>query len=51
VLALLDQAQPDFSLRGKEQPWPAAWLWCAFAAALVFNVLPMAEETWRCVRG
>jgi hypothetical protein len=51
VLALLDQAQPDFSLRGKEQPWPPAYLWSAFAAALAFNLLPMAEETLRCVRG
>lgn len=38
----------DFGLRWKEQPWPAAYLLGAGAAVAVFNVLPMAEESWRC---
>ena len=50
VLPLLGQAPPDWSLRRKEQPWPPAYLWSAFAAALLFNVLPLAEETRRCLR-
>lgn len=50
VLSLLDESRPDFVLRPKDQPWPSAYLWSAFAAALVLNVLPMAEESWRCLK-
>jgi|SRR5688572_21407203 len=48
VLSLLDESMPDFGLRWKEEPWPAAYLWGALAAAVVLNFLPLAEETWRC---
>ena len=50
VLSLLDESMPDFGLRWKEEPWPSAYLWAAFAGAAVFNGLPLAEETWRCWR-
>lgn len=50
VLALFDLGVPEFELRPKTQPWPDAYLGGAFAAAVVFNVLPMAEETVRCWR-
>lgn len=50
VLALFDLGDPDFELRPKAQPWPDAYLGVALAAAVVFNVLPMVEETVRCWR-
>jgi hypothetical protein len=49
VLALLNEGTPDFGLRPKAQPWPAGYLLGALAAVTFFNVLPMAEETWRCL--
>ncbi len=51
ALALLDAAPQDSGLRWKEQPLPASVLWGGLAAALLFNLLPMAEESWRCWRG
>jgi hypothetical protein len=50
VLALFDQATPDLGVRPKEPPWPPAYLLGAGLAALLLNVLPLAEETWRCAR-
>jgi len=50
VLALFDQATPDLSMRLKDQPWPPEYLLGAGLAALLLNVLPLAEETWRCLR-
>lgn len=50
VLALFAIGEPDFDLRPKAQPWPPAYLWAALAASVLFNVLPMAEETVRCWR-
>ncbi|MBL0427151.1 diguanylate cyclase [Ramlibacter alkalitolerans] len=32
------------------EPWPPVYLAGAAAAVGVFNLLPMAEESWRCVR-
>jgi hypothetical protein len=32
------------------QPWPPAYLAGAAVAVLLLNVLPMAEESWRCLR-
>ena len=50
VLALFGDGSPDFDLVAKQQPWPAGWLVGAAAAVLLLNVLPMAEETLRCLR-
>jgi hypothetical protein len=50
VLALFDQATPDMELRLKEKPWSGTWLRTAIAAAVVLNVLPLAEESWRCLQ-
>jgi hypothetical protein len=50
VLALFDEGTPDFGLRPKDAPWPLPYLAAAGLAVLVFNVLPMAEETIRCLR-
>jgi hypothetical protein len=50
ALSLFDQAMPDFGLRWKDDPWPGSYLWGALSAAVLFNGLPMAEETWRCLR-
>jgi hypothetical protein len=38
----------DWSLRLKEDPLPAAYLQGAFALALLFNALPLLQETWSC---
>jgi hypothetical protein len=50
ALALLGQRVPDFGLRWKEEPWPAGYLLGVAAAVGLFNVLPLAEESWRCLR-
>ena len=50
VLALFDAGVPDFDLRAKQQPWPLPWLAGAGLAVLLLNVLPLAEETLRCLR-
>jgi hypothetical protein len=51
VLALLDEGRADFSLRAKLDPWPADYLLTAGVAVVVFNLLPLAGETVRCLRG
>ena len=38
----------DFSLHAKSDSWPPEYLVTAFATALLFNGLPLLEETWRC---
>ncbi|HZY17294.1 MAG TPA: diguanylate cyclase [Ramlibacter sp.] len=52
ALALLGlgDARPDWRLRWKEQPLPPPVLLAGFAAAAVFNALPLAEETWSCLK-
>ena len=50
VLALFDQATPDFELRLKEKPWSGNWLRATAVAAVALNVLPLAEESWRCLQ-
>ena len=41
-------AAPDFALRLRREAWPAGYVFYAAAGVLVFNILPLAEETWRC---
>ena len=50
VLALFDAGTPDFGLQTKDRPWPLPYLAAAALAVLVFNVLPLLEETIRCLR-
>ncbi|HEX2543592.1 MAG TPA: hypothetical protein VHL79_01855 [Ramlibacter sp.] len=50
VVAIVTGGLPDWSLRLKEQPWPAGYLLGAAAAIALVNVVPMAEETLRCMR-
>jgi hypothetical protein len=50
VRALFGEGTPSLDLRSKDEPWPATWLAACGLAVLVLNVLPMAEETLRCVR-
>ena len=50
VLALFDEGTPDFGLRPKDEPWPAPYLAAAGLAVMVCNLLPMVEETLRCLR-
>ena len=51
VAALFGDGEPDFVLEPKAVPWPAGWLLATAGAVLLLNVLPMAEETARCIRG
>jgi hypothetical protein len=41
-------AAPDFGLRLRREAWPAGYTFYTVAAVLLFNILPLAEETWRC---
>ena len=50
VVALFDGGAADWSLRLKAQPWPDSYLVGMLAAVAVFNVLPLGEEAWRCIR-
>ncbi|MGZ5270376.1 MAG: diguanylate cyclase [Ramlibacter sp.] len=51
ALALIGQgsAAPDLRLRWKEVPLPPGVL-AGATAALLFNVLPLVQETWSCLR-
>lgn len=40
----------DMALRLKAEPWPPAYLLCTAAAIALFDALPLAEETMRCLR-
>jgi hypothetical protein len=56
VLALLavigwDQlATPDWALRWKDEPLPPPLLAAGALLVLLFNALPLAQETWACLR-
>ena len=50
LLALLAAGPADWALRWKDEPVPPQWLAGACGAVLVFNVLPLLEEAWRCLR-
>ena len=49
VLALAGPGPADFSLRLKREPWPTAYLVGALGAVAALNVLPLVEESWRCI--
>jgi hypothetical protein len=40
----------DWELRMKGEPWPLEYIAVAGAAAVLFNALPLAQETWSCWR-
>src|SRR5213595_3694277 len=40
----------DWSLRVKQQPWPLANIAYALVASVLFNALPLAQETLSCLR-
>jgi hypothetical protein len=50
LLPIAGPLATDFSLRLKTQPWSAAYLLGALALSLVFNVLPLAQETLACLK-
>lgn len=50
VRALFWMGAPDFSVRWKEAPWPPAYLAGAGLAVLLLNLVPVGEETARCLR-
>jgi hypothetical protein len=49
LLALIAD-RGDWSLRPKSEPWPIAYLVAAAAASLLFNALPLLQETVSCLR-
>jgi hypothetical protein len=48
--ALFGGDTPDFDLRPKAEPWPASYLLGAGVAVLLLNIVPLAEESLRCLR-
>jgi hypothetical protein len=42
-------ARFELVLEWKREPWPPGYLIGAMAAVTLFNVLPLAEEAWRCI--
>jgi hypothetical protein len=48
--SLFGPGDADFGLRAKPEPLPAPYLWTVLTGAVLFAVLPYAEELWRCVR-
>jgi hypothetical protein len=50
VAGLFEAGAPDFALALKAEPWPASYLAGLGCAVLLLNVLPLAEEGWRCAR-
>ncbi|MDB5871596.1 MAG: putative rane protein [Ramlibacter sp.] len=50
ALAGLGAEPADWSLRAKLQPLPRAYLVAGVLSALLFNALPLAQETWACLR-
>jgi hypothetical protein len=50
VLALFAAGTPGLDLRLKPDPWPPGYLLGVAGAVLLLNVLPLAEEGWRCLR-
>lgn len=50
ALAGLGPEPADWSLRWKRQPLPPAALAAGALMALVFNAVPLLQETWSCVR-
>jgi hypothetical protein len=50
VVALIDGGPLDLSLRSKLDPWPPEYLFALGLGVLVLNLMPLTEETVRCVR-
>lgn len=50
ALVGLGDAQADLALRWKERPLPAALLGVGAGLVVLFNVLPLAQETAACLR-
>ena len=48
--ALSEGDWADFALRATSTPWPPAYLLAVAGAVLALNVLPLAEEAWRCLQ-
>ena len=51
LLAVIAWPQADdFALRLRAQPLPRTYLLAAAGACVLFNVLPLLQETWSCLR-
>lgn len=53
ALVGLGEEARDWSLRLKDEPLPPALLWTGLMLSVLFNLLPLLQETWSCavVRG
>jgi hypothetical protein len=51
ALVQVGDVAPDWSLRIKDEPWPVPYVMGALAASVLFNALPLAQETLSCLRG
>jgi hypothetical protein len=50
ALAGLGTESADWSLRPKQPPLPASYLVGGLLLSLIFNAVPLAQETWSCLR-
>jgi hypothetical protein len=50
VLAGAGDVPADWSLRMKQEPWPDGYLLAALVLVVVFNLIPLLQETWACAR-
>ena len=50
AIAWQGDALADWDLRPKREPWPIAYIAGAFIASVLFNGLPLAQETLACLR-
>jgi hypothetical protein len=48
ALVGLGEETRDWSLRLKQDPWPPILLQAGLLLSLIFNVLPLLQETWSC---
>jgi hypothetical protein len=49
ALVRWDSVAPDWALRPKDEPWPVLYIAAAFAASVLFNALPLMQETMSCL--
>jgi hypothetical protein len=50
AVAHLGEGVADWSLRMKDEPWPVGYIAVALAASVLFNALPLVQETFACLR-
>jgi hypothetical protein len=51
ALLHVDSVAPDWSLRPKDDPWPVLYVGAALVVSVLFNAVPLMQETISCLRG